>query len=348
MAESNLTAAEITERQRQVLRIVVQEYIQTALPVGSSAIAQNYRLGVSSATVRNDLAALEKDGLLTHPHTSAGRMPTEAGYRFFVKHLLADSELPSAERRSIRIQFSQARQELDQWLRLSTSVLARATQGAALATAPRMSVSCFKHLELVAIHGIKVLLILVLEQGTVKQQLLDLDQPMEQDELSRISNDLNARFVGLQVGTIAEQIAVLAPFPRQVAVLVMDLMGRTDHQATGQIYRDGLVQILDAPEFSESENVRRIVQVFEEHSVLEQVVEEYVVGEGVQVVIAGDGRFAEFRDVSLVLGRYGVIDRATGVLGVIGPLRMSYGRTMGAVRFVSALLSEMVEEVYGP
>src|SRR4051794_35455959 len=143
----------LTPRQAKLLGIVIQEYAKSAQPIGSSAIAQEYDLGVSSATIRNDMATLEREGLLTHPHTSAGRVPTDVGYRYFVQHLLSEAELTINERRDIRVQFSQARQELDQWLRLSTSVLARTTQAAALATAPRTNVSRYKHLELVAIHA---------------------------------------------------------------------------------------------------------------------------------------------------------------------------------------------------
>lgn len=343
-----IEANPLTPRQAKLLGIVIQEYVQSAQPVGSQVIAKHYDLGVSPATIRNDLAVLEREGLLTHPHTSAGRVPTDLGYRYFVQHLLSDAELPSTERREIRIQFSQARQELDQWLRLSTSVLARTTQAAALATAPRTSVSRFKHLELVAIHGSKVLLILVLQEGSVKQQLLDLDQPLEQSELSRTSNELNDQLVGLSAGTISERIELLSPFAQEVARLVVDLITYTDRQAGGQIYRDGLMQILDAPEFAEGDNARRIVQVFEEQSLLEQVVDQYTDMGDIHVVISGDGRIAELRDISLVLARYGVMDHATGMLGVVGPRRMFYGRTMGAVRYVAALMSEMVEEIYSP
>ncbi len=338
----------LTPRQAKLLGIVIQEYVKTAQPVSSNAIAQDYDLGVSSATIRNDLATLEREGLLTHPHTSAGRVPTDVGYRYFVQHLLSDAELSIRERRDIRVQFSQARQELDQWLRLSTSVLARTTQSAALATAPRTSVSRFKHLELVAIHGIKVLLILVLQEGAVKQQLLDLDQPLEQAELSRTSNKLNDLLAGLSASAINEKIETLSPFAGQIALLVVELIANMDRQSSGQIYRDGLMQILDAPEFAEGDNARRIVQVFEEQSVLEQVVDQYGDRGDIHVVISGDGRFAELRDISLVLARYGVMDHATGLLGVMGPRRMPYGRTMGAVRFVAALMSEMVEEIYSP
>ncbi len=293
----------LTPRQAKLLGLVIQEYVKSAQPVGSGALAHHYDLGVSSATIRNDLAALEREGLLTHPHTSAGRVPTDVGYRYFVQNLLSDAELPRSERRDIRSQFSQARQEMDQWLRLSTSVLARTTQSAALATAPRSSVSRFKHLELVAIQGIKVLLVLVLQEGAVKQQLLDLDQPMEQAELSRTSNELNDQLIGLSSSGIGEKQNALTPFAAQVAVLVVDLIASMDRQSGSQIYRDGLMQILEAPEFAEGDNVRRIVQVFEEHSVLEQVVDQYGDVEDIHVVISGDGRFAELRDISLVLAR---------------------------------------------
>lgn len=337
----------LSERQRRLLHIVIQEYVQTAQPVGSSSIVQSHDLGVSSATIRNELALLEKEGLLTHPYTSAGRVPTDAGYRYFVQYLLSDSELSTQERSDIRMQFSPGRQELDQWLRLSTSVLAKASQNAAVATAPRAARCRYKHMELVAIHGTKVLLVLVLQEGTVKQQLLDLDEPIEQSELGRISNELNDHLVQCDATAIRTKYHVLSPFACQVAMLVEDAMERVDDQFSGQIFRDGLVQILEAPEFAGGENVRKIVQVFEKRSLLEQVLGEYAVSGDIQVVIAGDGRFAELQDISLVIGRYGADNRVTGVLGVIGPVRMSYGRTIGAVRYVAALMSEVVEEIVG-
>lgn len=338
---------ELAERRRRILNIVIQEYVQTAQPVGSGAIAQNYDLGVSPATIRNDLAFLEEEGLLTHPHTSAGRIPTDAGYRYFVQHLLTESELPQDERRAIRSQFQQARQELDQWLRLSTSVLARTSQSAALATALRAARSHFKHLELVGIHDTKVLLVLVLQDGTVKQQLWDLDQSMEQRELSQISNELNEQLARADAEAITTKATTLAPFARQVALLISEAMVQSDNHISGQIYRDGLVQILEAPDFGGGEHVRKIVRVFEQHTLLEQVLGEYADNAtGIQVMIAGEGRYADLQDISLVIGRYGVTDRATGVVGVIGPLRMPYSRTISAVRFVSGLMSEMVEDIY--
>lgn len=346
---------QLSERRQYILGIVIQEYVKNAQPVGSNTIAQNYELGVSSATIRNDLAYLEQEGLLTHPHTSAGRIPTDEGYRYFVQHILGDAELPSEERSEIRVQFRNVRQEMDQWLRLSTAILARASQSAAIATAPRAVKHYYKHLELVAIHDTKVLLVLVLQDGTVKQQLLDLDQPMAQPELSRVSNELNDQLANATADTIPTIYARLSPFGQQVALLISEIIERLDSQLNPQIYRDGLAQVLEAPEFAGGEDVRKIVRVFEQRSLLEQILGDYFAHDTlpgrhsnneIQVMIAGEGRYADLQDISLVIGRYGLYNQVTGVVGVVGPVRMPYARTISTVRFVSRVMSEMVEDMY--
>jgi len=342
----------LTDRRQQILKIVIQEYTHTAQPISSKEIAEKHALGISASTIRNDLAALENHGLLTHPHTSAGRIPTDAGYRYFVENLLLDAELPSEDRVQIRNAFGLARQELDQWLRVSTSVLANISQSAAIATAPRAIHSRFKHIELVAIHDTKVLLVLVLQAGTVKQQLLDLDQPLVQTELSTISNEINDLFASETVSGIARIVPKLTPFAQQVGGLIMDMMGNNAGRVDRQFYRDGLARMLDAPEFAAGDNIRSVVQVIEERTLFEQVIgahsaEQNNSDEKLQVIIAGNGRYAELEEISLIVSRYGVEDSATGHIGVVGPLRMSYGRTIGAVRFVATLMSNMVQEMHG-
>jgi heat-inducible transcriptional repressor len=265
---------------------------------------------------------------------------------------MMEAEPTPAERTRIRGEFSVARRDMEQWLHVSTAALARTSQSAALATAPRSARSRYKHMELVAIHGVKVLLVLVLNDGAVHQQLLDLDQPVEQSELSKTSNELNDLLASLDTAAVRSLMATLPPFARQVAMLVVEIMQRIESEMSGQIYRDGLAQVLDTPEFSEGDGVRRIVQVFEQRSLLEQIISQ-IGGPGgtgddsVRVVIAGDGRVPELRQISLVLGRYGVGDQATGLLGIVGPMRMAYDRSVGAVRFVAGLMSEIVEETYG-
>ncbi len=337
----------LTERQKKILRIVVQEYVDTAQPVGSRTIAEKYHLGVSPATVRNELAALERLGLLAQPHTSAGRVPTDTGYRYYVAHLLETPELSPAEKQAIRRRFEASRQEIDQWLRITTTVLAEISRAAALATLPQARRSHFKHVELVAIRDAVVLMVLVLEAGTVKQQILTLDRPLEQTELSRISNELNEHLAQADAEAVRARTGPLSALAQQVALLAAEIMEREDSHLSDRIYRYGLAQVLETPEFAEGESARRIVQVLEQRPLLEEILGSLITVQDVQVLIAGDGRFVQLQDLSLVLGRYGVGNKVTGLLGVIGPTRMPYGRTIGAVRFVSALMSDLMGQLYG-
>src|SRR5512133_2087844 len=170
---------DLTERQKLILALVVHEYARTAAPVGSRYLVENYRLDMSSATVRNELAALTEQGYLRQPHTSAGRVPTEEGYRYFVGRLL-----PEAVRHTISHQFHQMRHDVDQWMRLAASVLAHQSQAASLVTAPHPETLRFKHLELISTRGRQVLMVLVLFGGEVRQRLLTLAEPVAQEQLS--------------------------------------------------------------------------------------------------------------------------------------------------------------------
>jgi heat-inducible transcriptional repressor len=341
---------EMTARRRAVLGLVIRSYIENELPVGSKAFVQGYGLGISPATVRNEMAVLEEMGYLTHPHPSAGRVPTEAGYRFFVENLLGETELPLVERRMIAHQFHQARLELDQWARLAAAVLAHATRTAAVATPPRSRASQFKHLELVSLRYTMTLLVLVLQGGTLKQRMLFLEEPAEQEALSALSNLLNDHLSGLPAKDIRARQANLPALGQQVSEVVLEMMEAVDAHAEDAMYREGLAQILAEPEFTQREQVHQAVLALEGPLLLEVITTAsgpLEVG-GIQVLIGGEGRWEDLRELSLVLSRYGVEDGATGLLGVVGPLRMPYDRTIGAVRYVSQLMTDLVSDWYGP
>src|SRR6476620_11195987 len=184
---------ELGQRKAAVLHTIVEEYVRTGEPVGSETIAERASLGVSSATIRNEMAALEELGFLTHWHTSAGRAPTDAGYRYYVENLMDRTPLSATEQRTIRHHFYQLRFELDQWIQLAGAVLARTAQNASVVTPPRSYQARFKHLELIAIHDTTVLLVLVLHDGTIRQQTFALDTARSQDELSRGTSRINER-----------------------------------------------------------------------------------------------------------------------------------------------------------
>ncbi len=339
---------ELTPRQQTILGLTVREYVKTATPVGSRALVERYGLPVSSATVRNELAYLEETGHLTHPHTSAGRVPTQEGYRYFVERLLGEVDLPLRERLTIVHQFHQARHNLEQWMPLAASTLAHAARGASLVTAPQSEKARYKHMQLISTEGLGVLLVLVLRGGMVKQRMLTLTEPVSQRELTEASERLNQLCFGLTAGEIEVQLGDLAGLETDVASLVSDIMDRVDTRSSATIYSDGLSEMLQQPEFSEGERAQELVRVMEERSFLRMVMEE-ALGPGlgnVRVLVGGEGEWDQLRACSLVLTRYGVADFTTGALGVVGPTRMSYGRAISAVRFVAGLMSQLVQEVY--
>jgi heat-inducible transcriptional repressor len=337
---------ELTERRRAVLGLVVRQYIATATPVGSKAIVEQYGLGVSSATIRNEMAYLEEQGYLTHPHTSAGRVPTEKGYRYFVERLMGEAELPLAEQRTIRHQFHQARLDLEQWMRLAAAVLARTARSTSLVTAPTVARCHFKRLELIAAHGSRILLVLVLREGVIKQQALTLIHPVAQEELSQVADRLNGLLAGLSADQIAASAYHLTPLEEQIAKLVVRTMEEAEARSSSEIYHDGLMNIFRQPEFSETENVRPIIRILEEQSLLEAILAEVLSSSGVQVIIGGEGRWHELSECSVVLAPYGEAGRAVGALGVLGPMRMRYGRAISTVRYVADLLSDLIYDLY--
>ena len=339
---------QLTPRQQTILGLVVREYVKSAAPVSSRVLVEDYGLQVSSATVRNELALLEEMGYLTHPHTSAGRVPTPKGYNHFVERLLGETELPLQERRTIAHQFHQARPDFEQWMPLAASVLARSTNGAALVTAPQAAQARYKHLQLISTQGRSVLLVLVLQGGVIKQQMLNLVELLDQQSLNEASDRLNQICNGLTTAEIESRIHMLPQFEADVAGLVIDIMHRADAHTTGTVYRDGLSEVLQSPEFVEGDNAQGLMRVLEERSFLEAVLADALSPEtgSVRVLIGGEGRWDELSACSLVLARYGVTGFVTGALGVVGPTRMLYGRAISTVRFVAGLLSDLVYDLY--
>lgn len=349
-------SAEMSERRRLILKLVVLEYIDSSVPVASELLVRKYQLKTSSATIRNELAALEELGYLTHWHTSAGRVPTDIGYRFFVENLMDWVPLPASEQRTIRHQFYQVRSELDQWIQLAGAVLARTAQNASVVTPPRAYQARFKHIELIAIHDTTVLMVLVLHDGTIKQQTLTLDRAFSQEDLSRTASQINDRLNDVP-STRAEEIAAQTKADEtntasELETLVLELVAKAmrqfEDQYNSDIHSDGLMEILSQPEFSQVDRIRRMVDILQGGKGLNPLITQALSSNtGVQIVIGGEHGRDEMRDYSVVLSRYGLNGDVAGVVGVIGPTRMAYPRTISAVRYLSAVMSDMLTDLYG-
>jgi heat-inducible transcriptional repressor len=303
---------------------------------------------MSSATVRNEMLALTEMGYLRQAHTSAGRTPSEQGYRYFVGRLLHETEVPDDTRRMISHQFYQMHNDVEQWMRLGASVLASQSHGASLITAPHPEHARLKHIELIVTRARQILMVMVMIGGEIHQRIVNLDEPTTQDQLSSAAMRLNALLEGKDAGEIQAQQATFSTLESDVVEWLVYEMNQANALPTGQIYLDGLANVLSEPDFSGVEEARRALTVLEERTRLQDLLSRTVMTStigSVQVLIGGEGTWDELRSCSVVLARYGTPGLATGTLGVLGPMRMPYGRTISTVRFVAGLLSDLISEI---
>lgn len=346
---------DLTERQRSVLRAVVEDYVLTAMPVGSKSLVTRYGLAVSSATVRSAMAELESLGLLSHPHTSAGRVPSDLGYRLYVESLMREAELDTADRLMIRHQFSQVQLTSDEWLRLAASILAGATRSASVVTPARSRRARFGHAQLVALADGTRLLVLVLADGNVEQRRLDraaLERVLpgaapDQPELDAAASVLNAELGSLSAPQVRRRLVKLPPLAALAAEAAAQLLEGADSVVVENVFTDGIVNVLEQPEFAEGSKLRPVLEVLLRSDFLEQLVPVLTRHGGVHVIIGHENTNDAMHEVSLVFAPYGAPDRALGLLGVLGPTRMRYPRAIPTVRYLAALMNELIHSEYG-
>jgi heat-inducible transcriptional repressor len=341
---------ELTERQRIVLRAVVEDYVLNAVPVGSQALVERYRLLVSSATVRSAMAELEALGLLSHPHTSAGRVPSDLGYRIYVESLMREASLDRADQLMIRHQFSQVQLTSNEWLRLAASILATSTRSAAVVTPARARRARFGHVQLVELADQARLAVLVLGDGNVVQRRLQrssLDkvtagEATGQPELDTAAATLNAELAGMSAPQVRRRSAKLDPLAAHVAEVLAQMLEESDSAAIEEVFTDGIVNVLEQPEFAGGAKLRGVLEVLQRSDFLEQLVPVLARRGGVTVIIGHENVNDAMHEVSLVFAPYGTSDSALGLLGVLGPTRMPYPRAIPTVRYLSTLMNELI------
>lgn len=348
----------LSARKEFILRALVEQYVRTGEPVPSKFISDQlasiYGPGYASATIRNELAALEEDGLISQPHISAGRIPTDLGYRYFVERLMGESQLTLEEQRLIRHQFYQVQHRLDEWVRLTASILAQVLQTAAVITPPRDAEARLKHFELLALYESFVLVVLVLEDGTVRQERIILDNPASQEDLSRLASRLNDRFRGADARTMDTlaftESSNLPPDEVLVMTSLARMLAQLDIMTPDAFYHEGIVQLLQRDEFAhaDADHVRKVVEALEQNQLMPALAPQVMQGEGVQIIIGGENDADALKDMSVVVARYGERGGMGGLLGIVGPTRMQYGRAVAVVRYLTQLLNDLLAETYNP
>lgn len=336
----------LTERRAQLLSLIIREYVDTATPVGSETMVRKYVLPFSSATIRNEMARLEEEGYISHPHTSAGRLPLDKGYRYYVEVLMEERDLPWDVKQTIRHQFHQAGRDEEEWIQLAAAVLARAVENAAVVTMPRSAESRLKRVELVGIQDTSALLVIVLHHARVKQQVLLFPQPAEQDELTAISNRINELFAGHSAGEIARSHAQLTHLEWHVVNAVREIIEAADRGGYDEAHLDGVRNVLKKPELASSEKMLGMIELLEQRNLTRLIPFRQISREGITVMIGAENEADVMRDYSIVVSPYGSPGGVTGAMAVVGPTRMHYPETISTVRFVAALMSEMLSTFY--
>lgn len=337
----------VSNRRAGILRLVVREYVDTAAPVASKAIWEKYELPASPATIRSEMQALEAAGLLTHPHTSAGRVPSDEGYRYFVESLMGPEELRDDEKATIRHQFYQAAPELDEWAQLGAVLLARSLGLLAVVALPRSEEVRIRHLELVSLKDLLALLVVVLREARVLKQLVTLDAVGDQAELSQISARLNDQVAGKTLSEIRQRPPTLEGSGTAVAEALVQLL--EDHALReGGAHVQGLGDFLEQPEFQDDhEEFANLIGLLDQPSFDRVVPLGALADGGVSVVIGEENPAQEMRRCSVVVAPYSAGSRHSGFVGVVGPTRMRYGRAVASARYLSSLLDELMYDVYG-
>jgi len=330
----------LDERKAAILRAIVEQYVAAAAPVGSQTVTQTAGLGVSAATVRNEMSVLESEGYIAQPHTSAGRVPTDRGYRYFVDHLAGAPQLPGAERRRIAEFFTSATLAMDELLGQTSQLLAGITAHAAVVVGPETQAVTVRAAQLVRLDDRVLLAVVVLSDGEVGKQVVALDDDLGDDEVVAA----NARFGALLEGRRLADLATLAPDPHpddRVGALVQTaceaLRAHAEQHEGEALYVGGVSRLAAEGDAFVATDVARLLELLEQHTVLAALLRD-LLGPGLTVSIGSENERADLRECSIVLAPFVVGGEAAGTIGVLGPTRMDYRKARAAVTAVSQQL----------
>ncbi len=329
----------LTPRQRRLLALVVRDHVRSAQPVASGGLLREHGLPFSAATIRHDLGLLEDLGFLSQPHTSAGRVPTVAGYRYFVEHLMERAELPAAERETIRHQFHQAGWDLERWLRLSAAVLARTCGLAALVAAEQTVDAPLRRIDLLRTDDGWVQLVGILGNGALRQLRWRPEDAVDQVQLDQLMARINARLATPARGDDAPSAV---PTLEAEVLAALDRLRQAERRREAtQLFHAGLSQVLEQPEFADGGRLRDLVGLLEHGQGLEAIL-GHLPPSGVQVIIGGEPPLERLPHLSLVLASFGRPPAPVGLLGVVGPTRLAYDRAVPSVGYISGLVTRLM------
>ena len=334
------------ERKNAILRAVVHEFISSAVPVGSQALQSRHFLNLSSATIRSELAELAERGYLAQPHTSAGRVPTDHGYRYFVDFLMDLEEVPGPLNAYIANELRSAPADAQGLVEKVAMTAAAVTQNAAVASAPQGSQARVKHVDLVSLEPNEVLLILLLEGNLLRQQVVRIEHETPQAQLSKLAAKLNTSIVGKDSQAVRSRLeAATENLEKEIVAQIVAALDQYDQGAETLVVHDGVRNLLRQPEFAETSRLQQVLEVLEETRYLAVMLRELIGDSDRQIVIGSENSSSQLQGCTVILTTYGPSNRVKGVLGVIGPTRMAYSQTVSRLQVVARSASERMAEL---
>lgn len=335
-------------RKRLILQAIIEDYINTAEPVGSRTISKKYLTGTSPATIRNEMADLEDMGYIEQPHTSAGRIPSDKGYRLYVDHIMRQNTINEAQREKIKKEFVDTLGEIDRLVKHASKLLSQMTQYTSIVMAPQFRRTSIKQIQLIRIDNSTVLAVIITDAGIVKNSVLRIVQDVQSDVLAKITNMLNEKLSGLGIEDIEcfdiEYMKNNSMGHREIIEqIVPELIQTLLYSDTAEVYHDGVSNILNLPEYSDINKARSFLNTMEENELLFKVLNE-AKGD-VSVSIGSENKLEQFRDCSLITATYRINGKTVGSVGIIGPTRMEYSKAISVVEYMTNNLSEMLTKI---
>jgi len=339
---------ELNERSRKILEAIIEDYIDSAEPIGSRAVTRRHSLGLSPATVRNVMADLEEMGYICSPHTSAGRVPTELGYRFYIDSLLQVRQLSQVEQLQIERHHQLRGLRTEELLREAGKILSSISHYTGIVMAPRFNATVFRHIEFIRLSQGRLLVVFVTEAGLVQNKIIETAEELSPAELEQMSNYLNRTLTGMTIQQVKARI--VEEMAREKA-LYGKLMQRAlqfsrealQGESEGEVFIEGASNILEQPEFADLERMKRLFRTFEQKSQLVELLDKSQKADGVQIFIGSESENREIAGCSLVTSTYSSRRGTIGTLGVIGPVRMPYSMVIPVVDYTARLVSQMLE-----
>jgi heat-inducible transcriptional repressor len=338
----------LDERSKKILRELISIYCNTGEPVGSRTLSKKGKMELSPATIRNVLSDLETMGYITQPHTSAGRVPTDKGYRFFVNNLLRSQDLNALQKEWIENRIQPSSGDFEKILLLTTELLASLSHHVALAVAPNLDKMILQNIDFIHVNDHRILAVTITKGGLVTNKIIEMEESFNQEELTRISNYIKSEFCGRTLPSIRSQIMHLMKqeqiqydmmMKKAVLLSKKTLAPSTEPE---QLFVIGASQIVNYPEFSNIANARELLEALEEKSKILRLLTECIEGDGTHIFIGSENKDVELKGLTLISSPYKYQEQSVGTLGILGPTRMEYGRVIPLVDHIAKVVSNIL------